>query len=215
MNSEDRLNHIKLLVLEDLDFEVKLHEPVAIFYEIKQKGSLGDTTVDEIKSVLNQFDDEDVLAIIDINKNNKGNDEVQLIQSNNYESVLHDLRSKVEPSKDNGLVECVLRLEDVNLILKVGNNEEYVIAKVREDTTLFKLLAKVTGYPNFLVKNTDVYDSGAYKNLWSIISNARLAYLKPFFDTRTRGIIFKPIINVSKSKAEEIESGVSAKFRKK
>ena len=122
-----------------------------------------------------------------------------------------DNSSQSEPEQK---IICTLRLDDLDLKMKIGNYEERQVGRLHQDRSLYKLMIALSNRPTGTdVNRTDVLPNMKVPNLWQIFVRSNYGYLKPFFKYSKDRISFQSNVELSKLTVVSIISKINEKYR--
>lgn len=126
-----------------------------------------------------------------------------------YGTAQHDTR-------DYALSKCFLRLHDVELRLKVGENRELPIARLHEDSEPYKLFVKLFNAPaGTRFNSAEIFPLRPHRNLKQLLAKGGYGYLEPFFEALpVSQIAIKPEVILTKSEITSILTSINEKYRK-
>ena len=134
-----------------------------------------------------------------------------------YASKLRKLLQPINESSEssNGRIPCVLRLHDIELLLKVNGYDEQVIARLhdgRDPHILFTAMSNVS--PGTTLQHLEIFPSGKHIDLWQVLARSNLGHLRPFFKWSKGKITNNWQTELSKAQVIEIISKINEKNRK-
>ena len=107
---------------------------------------------------------------------------------------------------------CTLRMNDRDMMLKVGDYPEQKIGQLLEGRPLYRLMAALQGKPpGVVVTSAEVLPN--IDNLWQLFAKSKYSYLAPFFQHSNRRIAFYPTVELSRNQVLSILSKVTDKYR--
>lgn len=222
MDGKKLFNRAVYEVIQELFVQQSISHKKPFDYSPQFRGNVAEyADPSEQIDILYLLQDKNILKLRSVER---GDPPLPYLQVTTSPKSLHDFMKQLEAGavidknsdvKSGERIECSIRLDDLNIMLKIGDFSEKSVGRLHEGRAPHALMVALQHAPKGAVlHHARIFESASYKNLWQIMTKSSYGYLSPFFIRPSAGEIgLKENVRLSRKELANLVSKINEIYR--